>query len=311
MTSPMTTPPQATEEALHLLEAASAEHLEWLKRIHCSLLFHEDDREPNPQCRAVEDGLAEKVCNHSGESHAAIERLKRARQHMEGMGQQLTQRAAEGERLDPETYMAFMAAVESYHAEGRQVELLLHQALAETDPLTGLLNRRGMMRDLRREWVRSVRNGEPCCLALVDLDHFKSVNDRHGHLAGDQVLVAAARFFRVCLRPYDLVYRFGGEEFLFCLPNTDLGRAKRVLDRLRLMMAKQSVRTPEGKRITVTISMGVAALVPQVPPETTIARSDHALYLAKTGGRNKICVIGETPDEGEDQPNNGTHIVGN
>ncbi len=286
-------PPEVTEEALHILEEASADHLEWLKRIHCTLLFRGDERQMGGQCPAVENGLAAKVSDLFGERHAAFQRYMQTRQRMEAIGRRLTERARKGERLDPEAYMEFMTAVESYHSEGRRLELLLHQALAETDPLTGLLNRRGMMRDLRREWVRATRNGDPCCIALADLDHFKEINDGHGHLVGDQVLATAARFFVRRLRPYDMVYRFGGEEFLFCLPHADLPTARRVLDRLRLLMARLPMRTTTGHRITVTISIGIAELTPQVPPETAVARADNALYLAKGGGRNRVCIAGE------------------
>jgi diguanylate cyclase (GGDEF)-like protein len=285
--------PQMTEDALNALEEASAEHLAWLKQIHCALLFHGDTKPPEAKCRP-EDGLAAKVGDHFGENRAAFLRLKQARSQMETMARELTHRAGRGERLEPATYMAFMEAVEAYHSEARQVELLLHQSLAETDPLTGLHNRRGMMRDLHREWIRATRTGNPCCLALVDLDFFKLVNDQHGHLTGDRVLADAARFFVRRLRPYDMVYRYGGEEFVFCLPNTELRLARRVLDRLRLLMARLPLRAEDGQRLTVTISIGLAEITPDIPPETALARADQALYAAKTSGRNKVCV---TEDE--------------
>ena len=293
MTPPVTTTmPQATEEALLMMDEVSTEHMAWLKRVHCTLLFRDDDH-GDPHCRAIEDGLAKKVAENFGEGRIAFARLKQAREQMERMAGQLTAAATRGHRLDPQTYMAFMETVGNYHAEGRQVELLLHQALAETDPLTGLHNRRGMMRDLRREWVRATRTDTPCCLAIVDLDHFKLVNDTHGHLTGDQVLCSAAHFFLRRLRPYDMVYRFGGEEFLFCLPNTTPKQARRVLDRLRLLMARLPLRSIEGKRISVTISIGVAEMTPEAPPDTAIALADQALYGAKGAGRNRVHVANE------------------
>ena len=115
----------------------------------------------------------------------------------------------------------------------------------------------------------------------------------------DQMLAAAARFFLRRLRPYDLVYRFGGEEFLFCLPHADLERARRVLDRLRVLMPRQQWRSPEGRRIPVTVSIGVAALGPKLPPETAIAFADEALYAAKAGGRNRICLAEDRRGQAE------------
>lgn len=293
MTPPVTTtPPKETEEALTILDQASADHLEWLKQVHRSLLFRKADPQPAPNCQAVEDGLAGKVTDRFGDCHAALRRLKEARKDMELAGRSLTGRAVEGLSIDSAGYMAFMSAVEAYHTEGRRVELMLHQALAETDPLTGLRNRRGMMRDLRREWTRAVRNGEACCVALADLDHFKEVNDARGHLTGDRVLTESAAFFLRRLRSYDQVFRFGGEEFLFCLPHTDIARAKRILDRLRLLMARQPLVGDDGQRFFVTISIGIAAMLPSVTPETAVARADQAMYLAKTAGRNRVCVAG-------------------
>ncbi len=307
MTPPVTTAaPQVTEQALHLLEEASTEHLEWLKEIHCSLLFQGDERRQACRSRAVEDGLAALVPDAPGDKHAAFKCFRDARQRMEEIAADLTKKAALGERLHQERYLAFMAAVETYNSEGRRLELMLHQALAETDPLTGLLNRRGMMRDLRREWVRATRNNDPCCIALVDLDHFKEINDIHGHVVGDQMLAAAARFFLRRLRPYDLVYRFGGEEFLFCLPHADLPRARRILERLRVLMPRQQWRSPDRRRIPVTMSMGLAALAPKLPPEASIARADYALYAAKTGGRNRICIAED--DDTEPEPVTGLGV---
>lgn len=295
MTAPaIQTSPQATEEALHLLEEASLEHLDWLKRVHCSLLFNQD-RRPALGCGpALEDGLAKKVSDHFGDNSTAFHRLKLSREHMEAMGRDLTARAARGEHVDPATYMAFMEAVQAYHGEGRAVELMLHQSLAETDPLTGLYNRRGMLRDLQREWVRTTRTGTPCCIALIDLDHFKLVNDEHGHQTGDMVLSATARFFQKRLRPYDTVYRYGGEEFLFCLPNTEPRQAKRVLDRLRLLLARLPLRTHEGQRLSITVSMGVADMNPTEEVENTISRADQALYRAKAAGRNRVLLAEES-----------------
>jgi diguanylate cyclase len=163
--------------------------------------------------------------------------------------------------------------------------------MAETDPLTDVHNRLGMMRDLDREWQRSIRTGQPCCVALIDLDHFKCINDTHGHLAGDKVLSIAGRFFMRRLRPYDRVYRYGGEEFLFVLPNTDLAMAERVLNRLRSLMARVPVRLMDGCVLRVTASIGITEMSsPDDSPTVVLARADRAVYAAKNAGRNRVCV---------------------
>jgi diguanylate cyclase (GGDEF)-like protein len=190
--------------------------------------------------------------------------------------------------VPPEVYRAFMDAVDRYGREARRVEAHFRRCLVETDPLTGIHNRQGMMRDLRREWTRTLRTGRPCCVALADLDHFKVVNDTWGHAAGDRVLCAAARFFKRGLRPYDLLYRFGGEEFLFCLTDTDLDTAHNILDRLRGIMARLPVMLDCGTRITICCTIGVAQMSPAASVQETIAAADQALYRGKEHGRNRV-----------------------
>jgi diguanylate cyclase (GGDEF)-like protein len=267
-------PSLANEELLRLLEAEAADTMVWLKRVHCALMF--DPRLAPP---AVEpEPFESDITQH-------MHRLKRA---MRAQGDALVRGRAAGQPVLPDDYAAFMSAVERYCREARRVEDAVRRAVAEIDPLTGVMNRRRMMRDLKREWTRMVRTGDSSCVALVDLDHFKQINDAFGHLAGDRALRMAAQFFLRRLRPYDLVYRFGGEEFLFCLPDTDLATARKVLDRLRDLLARQPLSLDNGKRIVVTASIGVAEMVPSVTVEETIDSADRAVYAAKSAGRNRV-----------------------
>lgn len=287
-------PQQDHQAVLIALDRAAADHLAWLKRVHAALLFH-DSRRPLPpelpclinawaQAPEVSPAVAE-------ERSEALARLKLARHGMTQRAAALTDEASRGERPAPEDYEAFMAAVEQYGLALRAIETLLRQTLAETDPLTGVSNRLGMMRDLEREAQRAARTGQPCCIAILDLDHFKAINDTFGHPAGDRVLSVAARFFVRRLRPYDRVYRFGGEEFLFCLPDTELAMAERVLNRLRGLMARVSLPLGDGRYARVTASIGLAVLGrgPKAL-QTAIAQADAAVYAAKAAGRNRVCV---------------------
>jgi diguanylate cyclase (GGDEF)-like protein len=177
---------------------------------------------------------------------------------------------------------------------------LLHQQLraaARTDAKTGLLNAAAWQREADIEITRVVRTKESLALLLVDVDHFKRVNDTHGHLVGDQVLAALAESFRQQVRDSDVVGRFGGEEFVVLLPDADVAEASKVAERLREQVGAAPVMVASGE-VRVTVSVGVAVLG---PPGDDIAglmaRADLALYRAKEAGRNRVRLFGE-PDEG-------------
>jgi len=164
------------------------------------------------------------------------------------------------------------------------------QRLAALDALTGLSNRMLLDEILDREVARATRQSTPLCVAMVDLDHFKRVNDRFGHLEGDRVLVAIAGILRRGVRSSDVVGRWGGEEFLVILPDTVLPEASSIVERLRDQLAGHSLQ----KVGTVTVSAGIAELLPGEGRATLVGRADRALYRAKDEGRNRSCVWDES-----------------
>ena len=155
------------------------------------------------------------------------------------------------------------------------------------DPLTGVLNRRGMDIVLPREVARARRVNAPLSVGMVDLDHFKHINDTFGHQAGDRVLVHMTELMRSVLRETDLIVRYGGEEFLVILPDTDMQGARLVLDRLQDIVAKSPV-IHEGRRISVGFSAGVAQFRDDDNGSTLVLRADRALQSAKRGGRSQV-----------------------
>jgi diguanylate cyclase (GGDEF)-like protein len=168
--------------------------------------------------------------------------------------------------------------------------------LATTDSLTDLWNRRYMLRRLRTEFDRSKRQGHDLGLVLFDLDHFKEVNDRFGHAYGDRVLQAAAQRMHGAIRDYDVLGRFGGEEFLVIVPETDSEGVLTLADRIRTAVGAQPVEGPEGD-VTVTTSAGVAMLAEgDLSPDAILARADGALYAAKRMGRDRV-VMGESAED--------------
>ena len=161
------------------------------------------------------------------------------------------------------------------------------EELAELDELTGSSNRRCIMRMLDEEIARSVRNGSPCSIALIDLDHFKRINDGFGHPIGDEVLRTFAITMFANIRSIDRFGRYGGEEFLLILPDMNSEGAARALDRLRAIVAGLDW-TAFSPGMKVTLSAGIATLKPEETPDTFLARADSALYAAKARGRNRI-----------------------
>ncbi len=155
------------------------------------------------------------------------------------------------------------------------------------DPLTGVLNRRGMDIVLPREVARARRVNAPLSVGMVDLDHFKHINDTFGHQAGDRVLVHMTELMRSVLRETDLIVRYGGEEFLVILPDTDMQGARLVLDRLQDIVVKSPV-IHEGRRISVGFSAGVAQFRDDDNGATLVLRADRALQSAKRGGRSQV-----------------------
>ncbi len=172
----------------------------------------------------------------------------------------------------------------------KQSNLLL-QELSITDPLTHLYNRRYLMENLGRELQRSLRSQAPLSLVMVDIDHFKQVNDTYGHQQGDEMLVALAGCLKTHLREYDIAARFGGEEFTLVLPDTSLPPAIQVAERLR--QAVHELTFAAAAELRITISLGVAGFPDSGIQSVNdlIREADAALYRAKRGGRDRVEVM--------------------
>jgi diguanylate cyclase (GGDEF)-like protein len=163
------------------------------------------------------------------------------------------------------------------------------EKLSKLDPLTGALNRREFVATFERELARSNRYGQPLSVVIVDIDHFKSINDRHGHLAGDAVLTAASAMLQQELRTEDSLARYGGEEFVVLLPSTEGDGARAVAERCRTRLASTPI-IADGASVSLTASFGVASRAAGDPAraETLLRVADDALYRAKKGGRNRV-----------------------
>jgi diguanylate cyclase (GGDEF)-like protein len=182
----------------------------------------------------------------------------------------------------------------------RTLELLMAntklEQLATSDPLTGIANRRKMTEQIAKELERARRYHHPLALLMVDIDHFKRINDTYGHDMGDQVIVAVAGALTAGMRNIDLVARFGGEEFVLLMPEAEIRMAAAAAERVRETVSRLVIEADGGLTVSLTISVGVAASYPKDAPDSPsslLVRADKALYRAKQEGRDRV-VLGTT-----------------
>ncbi|MCL2225137.1 MAG: sensor domain-containing diguanylate cyclase [Defluviitaleaceae bacterium] len=183
--------------------------------------------------------------------------------------------------------LVLFIAQNNYRLKQTKAEL---DRLAKTDPLTGIYNRRSFIELAQKDSARARRNNETAYIAIVDADHFKKVNDTHGHLVGDKVLVELATRMQNALRPHDILARYGGEEFIIYLPNLSRDMAEGVAERIRAIIQDTPFDAIDCT-LPVTVSMGVAPYSSD-SIEKAIKQADDALYNAKEGGRNQVIFTG-------------------
>lgn len=186
--------------------------------------------------------------------------------------------------IKPYSLMVLLARVRTALREKERLDLL--ERWATTDPLTGLLNRRFFFELAERETERSLRHNNAISYIMLDIDFFKKVNDEYGHIAGDQTLINLSQLIKRQLRKIDFCCRFGGEEFVICLPDTELEQGREVAERLRLAVEKMPLNC-DNKTFNICVSLGIACNKKNEQPEQTISRADTALYKAKEAGRNQ------------------------
>lgn len=185
-------------------------------------------------------------------------------------------------------YDNFANALERLRLEISALERELEDALFNHDSLTGAITRFGILPTLREQQELVKRHAQHCYIAMMDVDNFKTINDVHGHSAGDRVLAESVRYLIKHLRPYDKVFRYGGEEFLLCMPYTELTPGYDRVKELNEGLAALKIDIGGKEPIHISASFGMVHLDPDVPVETSIDRADKAMYAAKSAGRNCV-----------------------
>ncbi|WP_374653032.1 diguanylate cyclase [Dongia sp.] len=280
--------------ALKELEQASYNHDQWAEMLYSTLIcrLSPDQRDiaedAHRLCRFGQwyynFGIAEFERNPGfveiGIEH---ERMHQAAAH-------LLRATMDGTPIATVDYERFVSALKRLRLEIATAQHELRDALYNVDPLTGTPSRIGMLTKLREEQVLVKRKLRACVIAMMDLDRFKTVNDTYGHVVGDKVLIAVSAYIMAHLRPYDRLFRYGGEEFLVCLPDTDLQTGHAVIDRLREELGGLSHEAQGRDAFHITTSFGLTLLDADMPVELSIERADKALYAAKAAGRNRSVI---------------------
>jgi len=292
------TKPNETGDILRIIDAAIDETAEWLQKWHRSIICNEA-----PDQLVVSEysqfltrfGSWMDLNRDRGLlDQSAFRSLGKSYEEMHEFGRFLAQKAVQASEIPTAEYDAFTEKIQRFNVQARRIREAFRMAVSELDPLTGVQNRQIMMEVLDRERERSLRTNTPCCVVLADIDHFKSVNDNHGHPAGDHVLRTVAGRFLSTLRPYDEIFRYGGEEFLIICPETGLEGAGTLAEHLRVAVAAHEFPIA-GKK---TASFGVTEMRPGDDEDEMVRRADDALYRAKQSGRNRVELSKETePDE--------------
>lgn len=221
------------------------------------------------------------------QAHEGIKKIGELHQRMHQLTTQLLEKTQTSEGVTPLDYDPFTHAMEQMRLELSALKSELEYLIHSRDVLTGALSRATMLSTLREQQEFIKRQGQNCCLIMIDLDHFKAINEGYGPQVGDRILTTVARFFIENLRVYDKVFRYGGEEFLICLPFTELDIGKKMCDRLRKGLEAISINE-NSSVIKITASFGLTLLRPNKSIEESIDQANKALSLAKSEGRNCV-----------------------
>jgi len=281
-------------KTLDQLEQAAHDHAHWhdnlIRAIICRLPCDPNDLEQDAhrQCRFGQWYYEQAPAQLWQEPAFAAIETEHKRLHR--IAARLLREATAASPIVREDYDDLVTGGERLHLE---LESLMHEvagALRNRDALTGAYGR-GEILPALSEWRELARRDvQHCCIAFMDLDHLKQINDSYGHAAGDQVLAGVVRCAMQHLRPYDKVFRYGGDEFLISLPGADLVAGQRVIEHIRDGLASTPIVVgPVGNSIRATASFGLALLEPDVSVAESIDRADKALMVAKVAGRNRAC----------------------
>jgi diguanylate cyclase (GGDEF)-like protein len=295
--------PAVLRRTLEQLEQAGRDHAQWLEHvlrtIVCRLPANPVDLAENAHrhCRFGQwyHGRATLGLRNQALSGAMAE--EHARLHR--IAARVLREATGNGPLARESFDELVAASACLRLALDALRHEIQGSLHDSDPLTGAYGRAHLLPELRERRELARRKVQQCCIAFMDLDHLKIINDTHGHAVGDLILTGAIEYVMQHLRPYDKIFRYGGDEFLLLLPGTELADAEHLIERIRQGFGKVPfVVSADGHPIHATASFGLALLDPDLVVEESIDRADKAVLLAKTMGRDRACCWNPTVSTG-------------
>ena len=267
-------------------------HSQWIKVLHRTLICN-----VSPESKDLSDD-AHHMCNFGKwyYSQSASEFMDDASfaevgsLHIEvhNKARELLKDKLSGKDISTEAYEDFNNTANDFRVAVQDLQFSLISKVCAVDHLTGVWNRHAMSYMIAKEHERVRRTGNSCALAIMDFDDFKIINDKHGHIAGDKVLKTAVNFFVKSLRKYDIIFRYGGDEFLLLLPDTSIERASSLLERLALELKGKHVNIDENNKINISVSIGLSTMDGQSNHNEVIKLADHALIEAKSDGRGCV-----------------------
>jgi len=280
--------------ALSGLQQAYSRHEQWCEALSTTLIC---SQAPDPSDIAVDshhkcqfgqwlDGAGSKIFA----THPAFAKIQAAHKRMHDCARHVLLTSMNQQSISAQEYQRFTTAMKEMRRGLVTTKRELEGSIFNLDPLTGVPNRAEMLIKLREEQALVKRKAHSTCVAMVDLDNFKSINDTYGHAVGDQVLVRFTRHLRSRIRSHDMIFRYGGEEFLICAPNTGLEPGHAKVERLRKELAEMVIHSEDCSSFSITASFGLTLIGPDVPVQQSIERADEALYAAKAAGRNRTVI---------------------
>ncbi len=289
---------EVLQSTLRELDQAAHSHGRWYKELTRSIIcrLSHDQRDLNDdsyrQCHFGQWYYS----THTDElyNHPTFVSIEREHMQMHKLATKLLTASSNNEPISPIDYDSFGSALERLRLNINALKHEIEETLYNHDPLTSVRNRVSMLSDLRQMHAMVRRNIQNVTIVIMDIDHFKVVNDTYGHPVGDKVLKAVAEFILEHTRPYDQIYRYGGEEFLICMCDIDVETARVVIDRLREELSLFSAVWEDSVSISISASFGLSLLEADSTVEDAIQKADEALYVSKRSGRNAVHVWNNT-----------------
>jgi len=279
---------------IQALDTGITNHETWISQVNQSLICehshpNSDDLHEDAHCRCKFGRWLYSPETELFKEHELFHAVVEQHQLMHTLARQILQKREDKQEIVVSEYHDFTSQAMAFKLEVRNLQYMLMSEVCVVDHLTGAWNRYAMYSQLHQEKERQARTGDSCVICMMDIDYFKRINDDHGHRVGDHVLKTVVGFCSDSLRKYDSIYRYGGEEFLFCLPNAGQDEARVVIERLCVSLGKQPIQLPNGESLSVTASFGISCLHKESSVEETIQKADHALLCAKAKGRDRVC----------------------